>query len=315
MAQLKTPAIRSAGSRTPKNYFRFYPGRKPRQFDGRTDDRILFESAVYARIQDAEEFHAGIVVGPTLDRILDGGREMLQGGSGLVEAKAEKRGGEIMIPPVRKFPVPNTRAVKSFMDLVTLKFVDGKPIAVPFEEDNVVYFEVCTGDPQESEEAYIAALSGLWLHGSAEYMGSGILPAVSAPSKKRAKKKAVAESESAAPQEVRVSDTSVAQLWGEAVGAMVNGVPLWWTRVWKTHYSRDESEVIIVRQQSKYYKLYVSDGRADYHDCSGQVGIEQDYLDNIAKLAKVGVQNTPLLVPSTGIILTTDEAPAESATT
>lgn len=310
MAQsMQMPAIRSAGRQTAKNFYRFYPGRKPRVMaNGKTDDRILFESAVYARIQMADTFEAGIVIGPTLDRILDGQREQLLGGSGLVAAKAVQRGDEILSPTVRKYPVPNTRTVKTFMDLVTLKHgPDNTPIVVPIEEDDVVYFDVCTGDPQESEESYISALSGLWYHGSAEYMGAGVAPVINAPSKKRAKKKAVGAEQD--PKEVRFNQTSVAQLWGETLGAMVNGVPLWWDRVWKVRFSRDESEVIIVRQQHKYYQLYANGGRGMFRDCSNIPGIEQQYLDNIAKLAKLGVATTPLLVPPSGIVQTSEEAP------
>lgn len=309
MADLGTPAIRSAGTQTPKNYYRFYPGRKPRTLpDGRVDNRILFESAVYARIEDeARSMEAGIVVGPTLATTLSGtGQEKLQIGSGLVAAKAirDENTGAISIPHVRKWPVPNTQTLKTFIDLLTLRRMpDGSFNAVPLEEDNVVYFECCTGDPQESEDTYIAALSGLWLHGSAEYMGFGSAPIVSAPSKKRGKLKDDAGGSSSTGV-VKVSETNAPQLWGEASGAIVNGVPLWWTRVWRINYTRDESEVVIVRQENRYYKLYVDNGRGKYHDCSGQPGIEQEYMDNIAKLASLGVSTTPLIIPPSGIIRT-----------
>ncbi len=310
MANLQKPAIRGAGRHTPKNYWRFYPGRKPRRSpEGKVDDRILFESAIYARLQDStQNVAAGIVVGPTLDRILAGGMEKLQDGAGLVAARAveDEATGEISIPPVRTWPVPGGSTLRTFMDLLTLRRMPGGSLnAVPLEEEGVVYVECCTGDPQETEESYIAALSGLWVHGSAEYMGFGNAPLISSPGKRRGKPRAGAEDKASG---VKFSETSAPQLWGESVGSMVNGVPLWWNRVWRLEFTKDETQAIIVRQQNKYYMLYVEDGRVMVEDRSNQPGIAQVYLDNVAKLASLGVSTTPLIVPSSGIVQTTAAA-------
>jgi len=247
------------GKRDPHNIVRFIPGRRPRLVGGRTDDRLMLTGARYSRaaMDTPKGFVAGIAVGPGIHKGNDDagiGFQLSEGGIIVPALPNEK----LEPVPVRDYPYRDdhgTKRTKQYIDLATFKRAGtGIFNVVPYEEENVVYFEVWTGDVLEEEATFQLVQADVFHHGSVEFSGGDIV--IDAPSKKRAKKDEGGGS-------VNIRESS-AELVAERVGPTVGGIELWRARLWRVRYSDKDSEAVLVRQMNRFFLLSVENGEPTY---------------------------------------------------
>ena len=252
---------RAKRERGPHNIVRFIPGRKPRQVHGKTDDRLMLTGGRYSRaaMNTPKGFVAGVAVGPGVHRGKDEagiGFQLSEGGIIVPALPNEK----LEPVPVRDFEYRDedgTRRAKQYIDYATFKAVGtGIFNVVPYEEENVVYFEVWTGDVLEEESTFQLVQADVFRHGSVEFTGGTIV--IDAPSKKRAKKDGGGVS-------VNIRESS-AELVAERVGPTVGGIELWRARLWRVRYSDKDSEAVLVRQLNRFFLLLVENGEPTYKE-------------------------------------------------
>ncbi len=290
------------GEKRRTNHFRFYPDRAAhKRSGGAVDDQKLFGSARYGRVSALQ---AGPIIGPAVER--PDGKIRLRKGAGIILGDPTDKTGEVKRDWTRIFPVPKTKIMKRFIDLHTVRFEpDGTMISGPWDEENKAYFEICTGDPNESEEAYMAALRGKWHHGSVEYIGDAsiqiteaMIPMVHVKGGEKVPSAKPVAIEEHAPSNVEVAGT-FAKLESEDSGPMVAGTHLWLTRFWGVRYTREQSEVVLARQGNSYFTCLINNGQGMAVPYTG-ADAEQKYLRALEATASIAT--TPLLAPTDGII-------------
>jgi len=131
--------------------------------------------------------------------------------------------------------------------------------AIPCEEERTFYWEVWSGDFQESEAAYQLIQAGLFDHGSCAYLGASAGELViNAPSA------TLLDPNTRPFDETRNVAGTQAELVQERKGTVVAGRPLWLARVWRCRYSPKDSETILVRQYNRFFLLIVQNGKGAY---------------------------------------------------
>jgi hypothetical protein len=241
--------------KTPQNTFRFMPGAKS------NDGKILRGGLRYSAnaIKEADQFYAGIGVGPGQHRPDKGGQPglALNAGGVIIPIHAEKLDQRVKIRPFEKTTHP-----KKYVDFATFKEVaPGIIKAMQCEEDNTMYCEVWTGDIMEEEGTFQVIQSGFFKHGSLAFMGGTVV--IDASAKKSRSKKKVAATDVDESETIR---QSAAEMVGERSGPVIGGIALWNARLWRIRYSAKDSEAVLVRQLDKFYLVMVENDKLIYKD-------------------------------------------------
>ncbi len=253
------------------NYYRFMPGRKPRtRGDGSVDSRILLNSARYWQTdldKVKTDFWAGLALGPGKHHAAEApvGFEMTPGG--LIMTAQASPDAKVIDPRPFYYYEKGKRQKRLFADEVSIvPQSDGSCRAMPrgTNEQDIVYFEVWTGDAAESSAVIQLVNAGLFKHGSVEYAGGTVL--VDTTSKKRATQKSKDEALILTAIDNDVSSSvdgrGVAQLVRE-ISYTVNGIVVWSVRLWKIKFAAKSSEAVLVKQYQRYFLLRAPGGRVD----------------------------------------------------